>query len=170
MWRRLITGNRKAGTRFHDHNGRLLDASGFCYLPKSVLSTLLVKLAKRYAELPALGFRAIKHLDRLIKPDWKILEFGSGMSTVWLARRCESLVSIEVDANWGQIVTSRLARRSLTDVDYRLCNYSDAHVLADYGDSYFDLVVVDGVRRDRAMMTALQKVRPGGYIYLDNSD
>ena len=170
MWRRLITGNRKAGTRFHDHNGWLLDTFGFLYLPKSVLTTLLAKLANRYAELPMLGFRAIKRLDRLIKSDWKILEFGSGMSTIWLARRCELLVSIEVNADWRQIVQSRLARRFLTNVDYRLCNYSDAHILADYDDAGFDLVLVDGVRRDRAMMTALEKVRPGGYIYLDNSD
>lgn len=170
MWPRLITGNRKAGTRFHNHHGRLLDAAGFLYLPKSIVTALLAKITNRRAELPLLGFRAIKHLAGLIQPDWKILEFGSGMSTVWFARRCQQLVSIEINPEWHGIVQSALEKNSLTNVDYRLCNYRDAHELADYDDSYFDLVLIDGVRRDQAMMTAIEKVKPGGYIYLDNSD
>jgi predicted O-methyltransferase YrrM len=43
-------------------------------------------------------------------------------------------------------------------------------VLEDYEDSHFDLVLVDGVARDCAMMTAIAKVKPGGYIYMDNTD
>jgi hypothetical protein len=170
MWKRLITGNRKAGTRFHNHNGRLLDAGGFLYLPQSILTTLAVKIAKRQPELPLLGFRAIQHLDRLIEPDWKLLEFGSGMSTVWFAQRCRELVSIEINPHWYEQVQAKLAQRGLTNVDYRLCRPSDASLLADYPQGHFDLVLVDGIRRDRAMTTAIEKVKPGGYVFLDNSD
>jgi len=67
-------------------------------------------------------------------------------------------------------VTLKLAERELDNVDYRLRDPSEAHVLEDYEDSHFDLVLVDGVERDRAMMTAIAKVKPGGYIYLDNTD
>jgi hypothetical protein len=169
-WGRLITGNRKAGTRFHNHNGQLLDAAGFLYLPKSVLTALYARLTKQYSEVPLLGFRASKHLARLINPDWKVLEFGSGMSTIWFARRCASIVSIEINEDFFELLSARLAAKSLTNVDYRLRDYQDSAELADYEDSYFDLVLVDGVRRDRAMMTAIEKVKPGGYIYLDNSD
>jgi predicted O-methyltransferase YrrM len=140
------------------------------YLPQSVLTTLAVKIAKRQAELPLLGFRAIKQLDLLIQPDWRVLEFGSGMSTVWFARRCREVVSIEINPDWHKLLQARLARQELRNVDYRLSGYSDAHVLTDCPGSYFDLVLVDGVRRDRAMQTALEKVKPGGYIFLDNSD
>lgn len=170
MWPRLITGKRKRGTRLHNHAGRLLDAAGFRYLPRSLLTTLSLKLANRRAELPLLSFRAIKRLDRLIAPDWKVLEFGSGMSTIWFARRCGALVSVETDRGWYDSVSKMLAERGLGNVDYRFRAPSEAHVLEEYEDSHFDLALVDGVARDCAMMTAIAKVKPGGYIYMDNTD
>src|SRR5438874_13577508 len=95
MLARLIKGDGIRKSRLHNYNGQFLDAAGFLYLPQSILTTLSLKLAHRRPELPWLGFRAIKHLDRLIKPDWRVLEFGSGMSTIWFARRCATLVSIK---------------------------------------------------------------------------
>ncbi len=170
MLRRLLTGRENRKSRLHNFNGQLLDAAGFLYLPQSVLTTLSLKLANRRPELPWLGFRTIKYLDHLIQPDWKILEFGSGMSTVWFARRCASLVSIETNRSWHNSVTSMLAERALRNVDYRLAAQAEAHLLQDYEDSYFDFVLVDGASRDQAMITALQKVKAGGCVYLDNSD
>ena len=170
MLTRLITGDGMRKTRLHNYNGRFLDAAGFLYLPKSISTTLSLKLASRRPELPWLGFRAIKYLDQIIDTNWKVLEFGSGMSTIWFAHRCGFLVSIETDKAWYNTVISILNERALQNVDYRLCDESEAGVLEDYEDSYFDLVLVDGLRRDRAMMTAILKVKRGGYIYLDNSD
>ena len=37
-------------------------------------------------------------------------------------------------------------------------------------DESFDFALVDGYRRDVAVSTAIRKVRPGGFVYLDNSD
>jgi predicted O-methyltransferase YrrM len=170
MLRRLLTGDDKRKTRLHNYNGQFLDAAGFLYLPQSILTTLSFKLAHRRPELPWLSFRATKYLDRIIKHEWKVLEFGSGMSTIWFARRCGRLVSIETDRVWYDAVTAKLAARGLDNVDYRLCPQAEAHLLRDYEDASFDLVLVDGLSRDRAMLTALTKVKPGGYVYLDNSD
>jgi predicted O-methyltransferase YrrM len=157
-------------TRLHNYNGQFLDTAGFLYLPKSILTTLSLKLADRRPELPWLGFRAIKYLDQIIDTTWKVLEFGSGMSTIWFARRCGFLVSIETDKAWYNAVTSMLNEKALLNVDYKFCDESEADVLQDYEESYFDLVLVDGPRRDRTMMTAILKVKQDGYIYLDNSD
>lgn len=170
MWERLISGNGRRRTRLHNHNGRLLDARGLLYLPRSILTALSLKLAGRRSELPWIGFRAIEHLDRMINPDWKVLEFGSGMSALWFARRCGLLVSVETDRAWYDAIASALRERGLGNVDYRIRDKSEAHLVDDYGDSSFDFVLVDGPRRDLTVMTALRKVKPGGYIYLDNTD
>lgn len=170
MWKRLVSGNGRRRTRLHNHNGRLLDAEGLLYLPRSILTALSLKLIRRRPELPWIGFRAIEHLERIIAPDWEVLEFGSGMSTLWFARRCKLLVSVETDKAWYDAIKSKLAERGLGNVDYRLRDKSEAHVLNDYEDSCFDLVLVDGPRRDLSVITAIRKVKPGGYVYLDNTD
>lgn len=170
MFTRLIKGDGMRKSRLHNYNGQFLDASGFFYLPRSIRTTLLFKLVNRRPELPWLGFRAIDHLGKLIKPDWSVLEFGSGMSTVWFARRCGLLVSVETNRSWYDSVKTILSEKSFHHVDYRLSEQSEHEAVTDYPNSTFDLVLVDGYERDRVMETAISKVKRGGYIYLDNSD
>ena len=170
MLTRLIKGDGMRKSRLHNYNGQFLDPSGFLYLPRSIRTTLLFKLANRRPELPWLGFRAINHLRKLVKPNWSMLEFGSGMSTVWFARRCGVLVSVETDRAWFDSVRTILTQKNIHNVDYRLRAHSEHEAVSDYQDSTFDLVLVDGYERDRVMKTAISKVKRGGYIYLDNSD
>ena len=97
------------------------------------------------------------------------------MSTIWLARRCAAVVSIERDEGWFRTVSEHLHKEQLTNVDLRLvdvpvgddASYSDALDLA--GDR-FELALIDGNRRDSAMGVAIALVEPGGYILLDNTD
>ena len=165
MLRRLITGDGLRKTRFHNYRGEFLDLGGFIYLPHAIGTTLNLKLLGRRPEIPWLGFRAIKRLNELIRPDWKVLEFGSGMSTLWLAKRCARLISIETDPVWHQKVGRTVS--DLANVDYRLVSIDECHLVDE--DS-FNLVIVDGQRRDAVMQTALRTVVNDGYVYLDNSD
>ncbi len=43
-----------------------------------------------------------------IKPDMRVLEFGAGASTLWLARHVTNVVSIENDREWFTHLESRL--------------------------------------------------------------
>lgn len=45
-----------------------------------------------------------------------------------------------------------------------------AEVISSYPDSSFDIVLVDGRARPACLLLAIDKVRPGGYLVLDNSD
>ena len=80
MLARLIKGDGIRKSRLHNYNGQFLDAAGFLYLPQSIYTTVSLKLTNRRPELPWLGFRAIKHLGKIITDEWKVLEFVSGMS------------------------------------------------------------------------------------------
>ena len=98
------------------------------------------------------------------------------MSTIWLARRCAAVVSIERDEGWFRTVSEHLRKERLTNVDLRLvdvpvgdgASYSDA--LSDLAGHRFELALIDGNRRDSAMEVAIALVEPGGYIFLDNTD
>ncbi len=172
----LFKGTPLRRSRLHNHKGKRIDARGLVYLPHSVATTIWLKLTGRRPERPWLGYRAVKCLDELIEPDWRILEFGSGMSTSWFARRCAFVLSLETDRRWFANVRVHLERAGLENVDCRLCSatadgdpdYSGA--ISDHGDSAFDLALVDGARRDLALEVALALVKPGGYVFLDNTD
>ena len=56
-----------------------------------------------------------------------------------------------------------------SNVDYHVSEDEGVPAMA-YPDGFFDLAIVDGFQRAAGMRAALPKVRPGGYIYLDNSD
>jgi predicted O-methyltransferase YrrM len=168
--KRILAGDGMRRSRLHNYNGQLLDLTGLCYLPRCLATIIALKVFGLRPELPWLGFRAIRFLDELIEKDWKILEFGSGMSTLWFAKRCSLVVSIESDKVWYEKIEAILREMEFKNVDYLYRVGDQYHSLHEYRDSFFDLVLVDGFERDKTMRTAIEKVKHGGYIYLDNSD
>jgi predicted O-methyltransferase YrrM len=148
----------------------MIDFGGLAYLPSSLWSVCLFKLFGYRQKRPWLGYRAVNRLDEIIKPDWSILEFGSGMSSLFFARRCRRLVTVESDSEWYERMQGFFAEQGFGNVDYRLRGADDYTAHADLPERSFDLVVVDGLVRDRCALTALEKVKSGGYVFFDNSD
>ena len=170
FWSRVVTGDGMRKTRFHTYSGNRIDWRGVPGVVRSCSSLVTLKLFGHWQPVPWLGYRAIKHLDSLIRPDWSILEFGSGMSSLFFAQRCSRLVSIESDPAWFDRMRALLASKDITNVDYRFRSEADYTSLDDLADHSFDLVIVDGIARDREAIAAVQKVKPGGYVFFDNSD
>jgi predicted O-methyltransferase YrrM len=167
---KVIAGGPKAKSRLHSLDGDLLDLAGLRYLPRAVLSTLGRKLFGHRPGVPWLGYRAIRYLDGLLQADWQMIEFGSGMSTVWFAKRVNHVYSIEDYAPWYEKVKVIFDKFGVNNVTYKLLTESD-YANADFvSDQSMDFVLVDGSQRDACMRTALKKIKPGGWIYLDNAD
>src|SRR3990170_3194013 len=61
-------------------------------------------------------------------PDDRGLEWGSGRSTIWFAKRVSRLISIEHDDLWYQKISARLMENKLSNVDYRLCKEEHKYV------------------------------------------
>jgi predicted O-methyltransferase YrrM len=127
-------------------------------------------------ERPWIVPAAVGWLRRRIRSDWAVLELGSGRSTVWLARRAGSVLSFEDNEYWYPRTQERLAEAGLTNVDLRLSEVEGfPKEVAELPDASFDLVLVDfleaaAVTRIDALKPAMKKVRPGGYLLLDDSD
>ena len=92
---------------------------------------------------------AVEQLEKLVVPGMRILEWGSGGSTVFFAEKGADVICIEHDASWAKLLNSELARRKLgaqvniNQIDLT-ANYVD---IVDQLSGSFDLVVVDGRRR-----------------------
>jgi SAM-dependent methyltransferase len=113
----------------------------------------------------------------LIKSDIG-LEFGSGRSTAWFARRISHLTSVEHDAAWAAKVQGILNKASINNVDYKLItqdkdegqgNDSEyVKVIDDFDSNKLDFCLVDGLYREFCVLKVIEKLRPGGLLVIDN--
>lgn len=122
----------------------------------------------------------------------RVFEYGSGASTVWLARRAAHVTSVEHDAGW-----LRLVQQTLEEIE-DLCPVALTHVPAtpeSTGQSQymskkaiaqgldfqayataierakgpFDVIIIDGRVREACLSHALSHLAPDGLIVFDNS-
>lgn len=121
------------------------------------------------------------------RPGARVLEWGSGASTVWLSKRAGTVRSIEHDTQWARVVSAGLpancelltvpapAASATTPVRSRKSGNEDrdfgAYVAAaDDVPGEFDLVVIDGRAREACLERAVHRLAPGGVILFDNVD
>lgn len=121
--------------------------------------------------LPWLTDQAIDFLEELIKnkSHIKILEFGSGGSTLWFAKKNVGLVSIEHDENWYKKVNEELNKIGL-NVDYRLIKKNYFEVCNEFPDEHFDLVLIDAKDRVDCIKRAMRILKRGAFLMLDNAE
>jgi predicted O-methyltransferase YrrM len=131
-----------------------------------------------HPDAPWLTPDAIGLLQSMLRPTDVGAEFGSGRSTLWLARRCARLTSVEHDPTWHAKVSQTLERAGIANVDYR-CHPSDQPDEAGDQSSYaraarqlsngsIDFALVDGAYRDHVTLLLLPKIKLGGMLIIDN--
>lgn len=124
---------------------------------------------------PWLTRTMVEILDTLLLPDDVGLEFGSGRSTRWFARRVGHLTSVEHNRDWYVRVEKQLESIGKA-VDYRLHedgatesqDSAYVKVARSISPSSLDFVLVDGMARDHCAHASLDKLKPGGMLIIDN--
>jgi predicted O-methyltransferase YrrM len=106
------------------------------------------------------------------------LEFGSGISTLWFAKRIRHLTSVEHNQIWYGKVQQMLMERHQDNVDYHLAVKDKVDEEGDqsayvrqverFAPSSLDFVLVDGIYRDFCALKVLDLLRPGGILVIDN--
>jgi hypothetical protein len=112
-----------------------------------------------------------------------VFEFGGGGSSLWLLDRGARLTVVEHHRGWYE----ELRRILPSTVDLILCEPAPEGVVASdaesgrFFDEYvqainaqrddsLDLVIIDGRARVACGLAAMNKVKPGGMLLLDDSD
>ena len=139
-------------------------------------------------ETPWWNKRAIRYLSEHLRPGDRAFEWGSGGSTVWLARRGISITSIEHDPEWMKKVMDRCKtadvrlisgathgklrcepeQEYLTKGQYFFDDYAAA--IDTVEDGSLDIVIVDGLCRMECVRRGAPKVKPGGMLVVDDTD
>ena len=140
------------------------------------LRTLLYERSDPYA--PWLTREANEILACLLRSSDAGLEFGSGRSTRWFASRVRQLTSVEHDEGWYEKVKQTLRANGIENVDYRLrardrgeAGAADSgypKVAEEFEPQSLDFCLVDGLYRDFCAFNVLDKLRPGGFLVIDN--
>lgn len=116
-----------------------------------------------------------------------VFEWGSGASSIWLAKRVDSLITIDHDAKWHTIIQPFLKDCSnvislLKEPEPWLVNekYSSQKMPGVNFKSYvtaiteysakFDIIVIDGRARSACLQTSLPYLKKNGLIVFDNSN
>ena len=144
---------------------------------------------------PWLSKQAVDFLDSIVSEDSTIFEWGSGGSTLRYAPKAKRIVSIENDKSWYDKLLVEFKERGISNVELKfipndnetsrdtlnLNSYSSnslhykhkvfrTYVKEIDSHESFDLVIVDGRSRASCIMHAIDKVKVGGYIMLDDSE
>jgi predicted O-methyltransferase YrrM len=131
-----------------------------------------------HGDAPWLTPAAIRLLPTLLRPADQGLEFGSGRSTIWFARRTSALTSVEHNPQWYEKVSAELTTQALSNVDYILAPEDQpvergdesayARAALGFPDKSLDFALVDGHYRDYSAKFVLPKIKPGGMLIIDN--
>ncbi len=141
-----------------------------------------------YCTKPFLDF-----LDSQNMKKWEIFEWGSGGSTVWFASKCKRITSIEHDKNWLTDVTTHLKILRLKNGILKLRNIeqpknkehpilgtiqTDIFLEDGLNSNYvkaikednrkYDCIFIDGLHRHACAKIAINHIKPGGIIVLNN--
>lgn len=163
------TGTRP--TRFHTQEGQRAPYAAYLGLPIALGQWVRLKLTGRRAERPWIPPSATRDIGSRLSSAARGLEIGAGMSTLWLAPRCGSLVTIEADEAWVKSLRNILAERGWGHVDLRaLWRAEEMCDFADIPDGSLDFCLIDGGPRAACLRAALPKLKPDGWAYVDNTD
>lgn len=118
--------------------------------------------------IPWYTYPAIEYLKQFDFSTSNILEFGAGYSTVFWAKRCNKIISVEHRKQWLNIVkefvhTPNSSLILLEPDDYaKICNTTDEK---------FDIVIIDGIKRANCAREISKCLNiDSGIVILDNSD
>lgn len=117
--------------------------------------------------IPWFTYPAIDFLTQIMRPEWRVFEWGSGHSTLWWAKRVKAVASVEDDRAWYDKLLARMPENA--SLIWRGDAASYVQALAEQ-QARFDLVVIDGSHRNDCAQIVTEYVTDNGLIVFDNTD
>jgi len=123
-----------------------------------------------HPDYPWLTPYANKILTCLIKKNHVGFEWGAGRSTLWFARRCKHITSVEHDPYWYEKVRGVLQKLNITNCDLILAKDKETYItlIDKVEDESLNFVLVDGLYRDECIIRSFRKIKNGGLLIIDN--
>jgi precorrin-6B methylase 2 len=114
---------------------------------------------------PWFTYPALRFLDARVQPQWRVMEFGAGASTLWWSKRVAHVLAFEHHPGWAQ----RVSQESKAEVVAVPDTSAEAYLAASRGREGFDIVVVDGIFRPECILAAPAMLAADGVVIVDDA-
>jgi len=170
----------RASLRFTDYEGHLPSAYSLLRLPyviKTWWSTRNSPILDK--PVPFIVLDAIRFLEKIIQPGMTVVEAGGGNSTLWFLERGARVTTYEHSADWACYVQCTIHQHPMrfheTNSHMKVMQGNEAiSDMALIPDHSIDIALIDCMndytRRNDCIRVLMNKVKPGGWVILDNSD
>lgn len=172
MFTKIVAGNELRKTRLHDEKGNFVGWYRlFLHGPLALFTGLLRLLFGYRVEQPWIAYDSIEVLRKHLNKQSRVLEYGSGMSTLWYAKHAGFVCSVEDCKPWFDVVDNKIRGGALGNISYQFARNDEEYSSCFLNDEQgFDLIMIDGSCRSACVHNSTKLLRAGGILYLDNSD
>lgn len=144
--------------------------------------------------LPWMTYEAIDYIKKNLSATHTIFEFGCGTSTIFYANHAKSVISLETNKKWFELITKKIAKLNSSQssfkfekspislVDNIFIKNNVMIMLLENGqlnDNYtkilsffnqkFDWIIIDSLKRYECSLMAIKNICNNGTIILDDS-
>jgi predicted O-methyltransferase YrrM len=169
-----------ASLRFTDYEGNrpsLYSIARLPYVAKTYFDAKRSPIMQK--PVPFLVLDAIKFLASKVRPGMKVLEVGGGNSSLWFLEQGVDLTTYEHDAEWASFVLNRVKKEphqyDENNFHLRVMKGTQTHIDLEKQENHsYDIILIDSMndytKRNECIRAAMSKIKPGGWLVLDNSD
>lgn len=119
--------------------------------------------------LPWVTYGFIDFISDRLNKNMDIFEYGSGNSTLWYAKKVNTVVSVEHDKKWFEAIKKNMPNNANINYEELVYNGNYSKFSSNLNKK-FDVIIVDGRDRVNCVKNAIKNLKESGVIVLDDSE
>ncbi len=120
--------------------------------------------------MPWYNYSMVAFLKEKLRSDMEIFEFGSGFSTLFYAKHCKCVTSVEISQDCKLWVENSGQTLGLQNFQvHQVQSHTMAGSIENFAQK-FDIIVVDSADRLTCSKNSISHLKPNGVVIFDNSE
>lgn len=141
------------------------------WTPRYIFNRISLFIWEKFnPNLPWLTKDSIYIIENLISKKDRMLEFGSGRSTIWFSSIVNSLTSIESDKKWYLKISDEIKNLNQSEILHLTKENEYISFIKQLEDKSLDIVLIDGAYRETCANKILKKMKSNGLLIIDNAN
>lgn len=168
--KKIVVGDNVRVSRLHDEAGNLCDVGAALGGFASAYTVALARVRGEWLTRPWWVWQAIDFVASELRAADKVLEIGSGYSSLWLAARCAHVTSVETSPEWLREIDKKANRAGRTNISLIHSQAYDGYVEAIEGAGVPDVLVIDSDSRRQIFEDIVCRTPQPRVVIYDDTD